>query len=207
VAVAWFTGVAFLAATGVFSAAGVGTPAIALAVLAPVALVLLTAARSATVRGLALGTPLPALVAMHTGRILGVFFLMLYAEGRLPPTFATVAGWGDIGVAVSALPLAWAIHRRVRGWRTFTTVWNIVGFVDLLTAVTLGVGSAPDSPVRFIFESPNAGAVTSLPWLIIPGVLVPLYLLTHVAIFAQLAGAIVKPDTSSRGFVWQGSAR
>lgn len=69
--------------------------------------------------------------------------------------------------------------------------WNVLGFVDLLTAVTLGVGSAPNSPVRFIFESPNSGAIGSLPWLLIPGVLVPLYLLTHVAIFAQLGRAFV----------------
>ena len=29
--------------------------------------------------------------------------------------------------------------------------------------------------------------IASLPWVVIPGVLVPLYLMTHLAIFAQLA--------------------
>jgi hypothetical protein len=44
----------------------------------------------------ALDTPLAVLVAIHAGRVLGVFFLLLLAAGRLPPTFAMVAGWGDL---------------------------------------------------------------------------------------------------------------
>lgn len=191
-AVAWFTGVGTLAASGIFSADDVGTPAIGMAILTPIALLLFAAARSTTVRSVALDTPLAALVAVHAGRVLGVFFLLLLDAGRLPPTFAMVAGWGDIGVALAALPLAWAIRQDVSGWRTLAFVWNLFGFVDLLTAVTLGVGSAPNSPVRFIFESPNSGAIASLPWVLIPGVLVPLYLLTHIAIFAQLSRGIAR---------------
>jgi hypothetical protein len=192
VAVLWFACVGSLAAAGLFSAAGAGTPAIGLAIVVPIVLALLAAVRSPAWRAAALGTPLAVLVAVHAGRVLGVFFLLLFAAGRLPPTFAMAAGWGDVGVAVTALPLVWAIQRRVNGWRTLTLAWNVFGFADLVTAVTLGVGSAPDSPVRFIFENPNTGAIGTLPWLLIPGVLVPLYLLTHLAIFAQLArGAVV----------------
>ncbi len=110
-------------------------------------------------------------VAIHAGRVLGLFFLLLLEAGRLPPTFARAAGWGDIGVAVAALPLAWAIRRKAAGWWTLTFAWNVIGLVDLLTAVTLGVGSAPNSPVRFIFERPDNGLVTSLPWALIPALL------------------------------------
>jgi len=203
-AVVWFACIGSLAAAGVFSPAGGGALAIGMALLAPIVLTLVAAARSSTFRIAALDTPLAVLVGIHVGRVLGVFFLLLLAAGRLPPTFAMTAGWGDIGVAVTALPLVWAIQRRVKGWRTLTLAWNVFGFVDLVTAVTLGVGSAPGSPVRFIFESPNSGAVGSLPWLLIPGVLVPLYLLTHVAIFAQLArGVVEKPQTRQRGLAWE----
>lgn len=187
VAVLWFAGVGSLAALGLFSAAGAGTPAIGTAILVPIVVSLWAVRRSPALRAVALGTPLTALVAAHAGRVLGFFFLLLFAAGRLPPTFAMAAGWGDIVVAIAALPLVWAIHRRVNGWRTLTLAWNLFGFVDLVTAVTLGVGSASDSPARFIFESPSTDAMGFLPWLLIPGVLVPLYLLTHLAIFAQLA--------------------
>jgi xanthosine utilization system XapX-like protein len=112
----WFGVVASLAALSVFSAAGVGTPAIGTALVVPIVLALWAVPRSSALREIALGTPLTALVALHAGRLLGFFFLLLVAAGRLPPTFANIAGWGDIIVAITALPLAWAIHQRVNRW-------------------------------------------------------------------------------------------
>jgi hypothetical protein len=208
VALAWFACIGVLGATGIFSATAVGTPAIAVAILTPIALFLFAAVRSPAVRNVALNTPLPVLVGIHAGRVLGVFFLLLFEAGRLPPTFARAAGWGDIAVAAAALPLAWAIQRQISGWRPLTLAWNLLGFADLLVAVTLGVGSAPGSPVRFIFESPHAGAVAALPWVMIPAVLVPMYLLSHIAIFAQLAAAMTANGArQGRGLVWESSAR
>lgn len=183
----WFAVVTILGAAGFFSPNSGGTPAIGVAVGAPVIAGILAFRWSATVRALAYDVPLEWLTAVHVGRLLGIFFLLLYASGRLPPTFALTAGWGDIGVAALALPVAWWIHRPAARWRTATLAWNTAGLADLLLAVTLGIGSAPDSPIRFIFEVPNSETVTSLPWLMIPAFLVPLYLLTHLAIFARLA--------------------
>ncbi len=187
-ALTWFIGVGICGAAGVFAEASLGTAAIGAAILTPIVLSLSAAARSLVVRQVALATPLPVLVGIHAGRLLGVFFVLLFEAGRLPPTFALTAGWGDIVVASAALPLAWAIHRQVSGWRIATLTWNTVGLVDLVAAVTLGVGSAQDSPIRFIFESPNSGAVATLPWVLIPAVLVPMYLLSHLAIFARMTG-------------------
>jgi hypothetical protein len=187
IAVLWFTGVGVFAGVGLFSAAGAGTPAIGAALLAPIVVSLWAARRSPAVRALAFGIPLSVLVALHAGRILGVFFLMLLMAGRLPATFALAAGWGDILVAAAALPLAWAIHRQASGWRRLTFAWNVFGFMDLVTAVTLGVGSASDSPARFLFETPASDAMGFLPWVLVPAVMVPLYLLIHIATFARLA--------------------
>ncbi len=187
-AVAWFVGIVGLAARGVFSRpTGIGTPAIGAAVVAPILVGLIAFARSRSARTFALGIPLTVLVGVHAGRLLGTFFLALHAAGRLPPTFALTAGWGDILVGALAVPLAWTIHRRSRGWRGLALAWNTMALLDLVTAVSLGVGSAPDSPVRFIFESPNSGVLGTLPWVLIPAFMVPLYMLTHAAIFAQLA--------------------
>lgn len=166
VAVLWFAGVGSLAALGLFSAAGAGTPAIGTAILVPIVLSLWAVRRSPALRAVALGTPLTALVAAHAGRVLGFFFLLLFAAGRLPPTFAMAAGWGDIVVAIAALPLVWAIHRRVNGWRTLTLAWNLFGFVDLVTAVTLGVGSASDSTRP---QGSSSQARVRTPWGSCPG--------------------------------------
>jgi len=52
-----------------------------------------------------------------------------------------------------------------------------------------GARAASGFPLRFIFQQPDTGAMGSLPWLLIPGFLVPLYLITHLFIFARLLGA------------------
>jgi hypothetical protein len=185
VAAAWLVAVAMLAAAGVF--VSVGPAAVPFAVVGPIVVIALAATRVASLRAIALGAPLAVLVALHVGRLLGAFFLVLHDQGRLPATFSHGAGWGDIAVALLAVPVAWMAARRAPFWRPVTVVWNIVGFVDLVTAVTLGVGSTATSPIQFIFEEAVPGTIATLPWVLIPTFLVPIYLLAHLAVFARLA--------------------
>lgn len=208
-AIIWFAVVSALGAFGVFAARGSGTIAIGTAILGPIVVSLVAAARSSTFRQVVLETPMPALVAIHASRLLGILFLLLLSAGRLTPTFAKAAGWGDIAVAAAALPVAWAIARRARGWYALASLWNAIGFIDLVTAVALGVGSAPGSPIRFIFERPETATIASLPWVLIPGVLVPFYLLTHFAVFAQLVFGDVRQRTDTlRGeLAWNSHSR
>jgi hypothetical protein len=182
---AWFVIAALLGLAGAFAspALPVGV-AVGLAVFGPVIFGLGPVARS---RGL--GIPLTTLVGVNAGRVLGSAFLLLHAAGRLPATFAHSAGWGDVATGVLALPVVWAIQHRITGWRWITGAWNLLGLADLLTAVTLGVGSAPGSLVRFIYETPGSGAIATFPWVLVPAFFVPLYMLSHIAIFATLAAS------------------
>jgi hypothetical protein len=163
-----------------------GTPFVGVAFALPVITVLLLRARSTTLLTLFTTIPLTVLVAVHVGRLLGVEFLLMQAAGRLPSTFAFAAGWGDIAVASAALPLAFAVQRQLRGWRSWVLLWNCLGAADLIVAIALGAGSAAGSPLRFIYEEPSTVLMGALPWFLIPGYLVPLYLITHVAIFFRL---------------------
>jgi hypothetical protein len=191
---AWFVVAAVLDLVGAFAspALPVGV-AVGIAVFAPVIIGARLVARTG-----GFGIPLPILVAVHIGRVVGAAFLMLYAAGRLPSTFAHSAGWGDIATGVLAIPVVWAIQRRAAGWRWITGAWNVLGMADLLIAVTLAVGSTPGSLVRFIFEAPGSGAVVTFPWGLIPAFFVPLFLLTHVAIFADLAASARATQGESR---------
>jgi len=188
VAAMWFAVVTALAGFGVYSGSPqIGLPAFGLSVAFPLIAGIVAVTRSRGVRAVAHGISMPLLVGVNAGRVLGVLFLVLLAAGKLPPTFARSAGWGDIGVGVLALPVAWAIHRRVAGWGWIAGLWNLYGLADLITAVSLGIGSVAGSPLRFVFEPTSSAAVTTLPWALIPAFLVPIYLFTHLLVFAQLA--------------------
>lgn len=185
----WFAGVAVLAATGAVTPSGVGTPGVGIAVIAPIILALAFAFGWKAFRTAVAGIPLPILVGLNTVRVLGVFFVILYAAGRLPAPFAPSAGWGDIITGIAAPFLAFLIARRGTGWRSITLAWNLFGTADLIAAIGLGVASAADSPFPIFTNRPDTALMAELPMFIIPAFLVPLLMLTHIAVFARLAQA------------------
>ena len=65
--------------------------------------------------------------------------------------------------------------------------WNIFGTLDLIVAVSLGVISARG----------GSAAMTTLPWALIPLVLVPAYLIGHAIVFARMRATAVggEPDS------------
>jgi len=187
IAVAWFVAMVAVGGAGLFRLDGAGAPVVGTVLVVSLVSALLAYRRSPALRSMVGNVPTAGLVAINAFRLFGVFFVALHAAGRLPPTFALTAGIGDMVVGLAAVPLAWMVHRRAAGWRTATVAWNAIGMADLLVAVTLGVGSAANSPLRFIHEAPESGTIGNLPWVLIPTFLVPLYLLSHVAIFAKIA--------------------
>jgi succinate dehydrogenase hydrophobic anchor subunit len=141
-----------------------------------------------------LNVPLPALIAVNAARFLGVFFLLLQARGRLSTPFAQSAGWGDVLVASLAIPLAVLANKGDRYAGAIRT-WNFLGALDLVVAVTLGALSAPGTPFRVFNEGPGTLALTTLPWIMIPTMLVPIFLLNHLLIYTKmraLKDAVVK---------------
>jgi hypothetical protein len=182
----WFAVVVTLAATGaLYDRHGVGAAGLGLAVALPVVLMWLALMRVPSLREGLDRAPLEVLVGVHVVRVLGVSFLVLWAGGRLPAPFAPAAGWGDIVAGLAAVPVAWLAYRKARGWRAAMIAWNLFGLADLVAAVSLGVLSSP-GPLRRIFTEPGTGLMSTLPWLLIPGFLVPLLATTHLAIFYRL---------------------
>ena len=143
------------------------------------------AASSPQWRAALIGLPMPLLVGLNIGRLVGILFLFLAADGRLGGPFPYSAGWGDIIVGVLAFPALWFASRPVPQAPGFLAAWNIFGALDLIVAVGLGVTSGPNAPFP-IFASGNAALVQGLPWSFIPTVLVPFYLIVHAILFVQL---------------------
>ncbi len=177
-----------LATTGIYVAAATPVPVVGLMVGWPVILVGFAALLFGKVREALLALPVTLLIALNAIRIVpGAFMVLLALQGRLSGPFPQSAGWGDIIVGLTAIPLALATARNLWANRPAVPAWNVLGTLDLVMAVALGAASAPGSPIQIFGETIGSTAMASLPWSNIPTLLVPFYLITHGIIFAKMA--------------------
>jgi hypothetical protein len=179
----WFIGVLWIGAPGTIS-----TPMLGAAVLIPVAVCSVIGFGSSVARGRLQSPPLPALIALNAIRLLGVLFVLLYTAKRLPAPFAPVAGWGDIAIGATALPIALRVARDPDTARGPVLIWNSLGLADLVTAVSLGALSAPGA-IRLFFDDPSSALMASTPWILIPCFLVPSLSFVHLVVFYRTLGA------------------
>ena len=176
-----------LATTGIYAVTATPVPAVGVMVALPLIVIGIATLLSARVRETLLALPVPLLLGLNALRILpGAFILLLASQGKLSGPFPQSAGWGDIIVGVIAIPLLLAAARNFAGSRRALLAWNILGTLDLLEAVALGVLSAPGSPLQIFGGAVGSTAMWSLPWSSIPTLLVPFYFITHGFIFARL---------------------
>jgi hypothetical protein len=156
-----------------------------------VAVPLLAAAIATTwpaARKAMLSMPTAVMVALNIVRVFAVMFLMLAAAGRLTGPFPYSAAWGDIITGVAAVPVLWLLRGGGARYNTAIAAWNLFGAADLVLAIAFGVTSAEGSPLQ-LFPGPGSEAMQHAPWSFVPTVLVPIWLILHAIIAAQLRRA------------------
>jgi len=179
-----------LAGTGVYAVGPTPVPVIGVMAALPVLAAAVAALLSTRVRAALLALPVTLLVGLHVMRVLtGSFFLLLWAQDRLSGPFPESAGRGDILVGLAAIPLMLALARNASGHRGWLLTWNLLGTLDLVAALMLGMLSAPAAPFQQFGGTIGSTAIWTLPWSAIPTLLVPFYLVTHGIIFARLMWA------------------
>jgi hypothetical protein len=176
--VAWGLVVAAVSASHRLDKAPPAAPAVAVAVLTAVFATLIL--RPGTLHEGLRAASRRALVAFNVFRVIGLYFVWLQAQGRLPVEFAEPAGWGDVAVAAGAAVLFFVPERTAT--RALFMVWNLLGIADLVVAV----GTA----TWLNYARPGAMAeMLGLPLALVPLWLVPLYLATHLYLLTPPAGA------------------
>ena len=126
-----------------------------------------------------------ALVGLNALRVFGVFFVLEFLTHELGAPFGPVAGIGDTITGLAAIPLATSLARGSFG-KLSVAWWNAFGAFDLFTALALGALSQDGVPFRVFFGEPGLTAMTQLPSVIVPTILVPIYLLVHLTIAYRL---------------------
>jgi hypothetical protein len=188
-ALLWLALLVTIGAIGGFASRSLApVPALPLAFALAVTTALVAWKAAPAFRRALLSVPLENLIAANALRVFGVFFLLLYAQQRLPAPFAQSAGIGDIITGLEALYIAARLTSGRSVSPRWIAVWNTFGALDLAVAVSLAVVSTPGLPIQ-LFGTSAPNALTSLPWLLVPAMLVPFYLLMHLTIATRLASS------------------
>ncbi len=177
---AWIAVVVALAGSGAVSGSPFLLPALFAVPLAGAGL----AATSASGRSAMMAIPPQLIAALNVARVLGVFMLIAGVTGSMSGPFPYAAGSGDVITGIFALPVARSAARNPHDVRVLE--WNLFGALDLVVAVSLGMMTAQGSPLQIIHAVPGSAAMTTLPWALIPLVLVPTYLIGHALVFAHV---------------------
>jgi hypothetical protein len=180
----WFLTIMILGARGTFMGAPGSLPIpILLAIAIPIGLFFIVFRISDRFQSWILSADLQLITGVQAWRFGGFTFLVLYALNLLPGYFAWPAGLGDMAIGATAPFMAASLIRN----RQFATsrrflVWNFLGILDLVTAVTLGgLG-----PLLFHNVSGTATALMArLPLSLIPTFFVPIFILLHLTALFQ----------------------
>ncbi len=163
-----------------------GTPPLPLfiAVLAPIIVFLAAYWYVGRFRDLVLSMDLQFAAGIQAWRFGGLGFITLYTYGVLPGLFAWPAGLGDMTIGFTAVWVLRALRERPDfvksgAYRT----WNLLGILDLVTALSLGAVSAYFG--IGISETITTFPMARLPLVLIPAFLVPLFIMLHLTSLIQ----------------------
>lgn len=174
-----------LAASGILARTELRPPPMLLLVLASTTVMVAMAAAPRFKRPFN-HAPLVVLVGLQWFRLpLEMILWQLANDGRLPQRM-TFEGYNwDIVFGITALPLAFLIHKWPRTMRVVAIVWNLLGIAMVLNIATLGFLSAP-GPQQYFMDEPANRIVTQVPFVLLIVFLVPTALLLHVYSLQQL---------------------
>jgi hypothetical protein len=152
--------------------------AVGIAALVPIVIFSLWFAASESLRRFAMSLNPRVLTSVQAWRLIGFTFVLLEARGVLPSVFALPAGYGDMAIGATAAFVAWKLAEPAH--RTTFILWQILGILDLVIAVSTGTTAFLLSP-----QGPSTAPMTVLPLSLIPTFLVPLFVMLHIVCIAQ----------------------
>ncbi len=135
-------------------------------------------------RDFVLAVDLRLVTGIQAWRFAGLGFLALYAHGVLPGLFAWPAGLGDIAIGATAPWVMLTLIRRpsFAASKPFV-VWNLLGVLDLVVAV--GTGALSSGLALAAAAEVTTAPMARLPLVLIPGYLVPLFVMLHLTALFQ----------------------
>jgi hypothetical protein len=161
---------------------------VAVSVIVPPLLYLLAYRSFPRLRAWVAQLDLAWLVGLQTFRVIGIVFLFVWGLGQLPAVFAFTAGLGDIVVGVTALAVLLAVERQTLGWQARVKTLTIFGILDFAAAFTTAALTGAGRPLQFAGQ-PLPAIMQDWPMAMIPGFLVPTFIILHLMTWQRLQSA------------------
>jgi hypothetical protein len=180
----WLILVWWIAFAGGFRARP-GVPPIPPTIFLPIIIGLIVLLPSKRIAAVLDAIPPSWLVGLQLYRVLGGLFLVGWLQGQIPGEFALPAGSGDVLVGLLALPVAYLLHKQARGAVALAVAWNVLGIVDLASAVTMGTLTQP-GPLQLIVPAVPNVLLGTYPTVLVPAFAVPSSILLHALSLRQL---------------------
>lgn len=184
----WLLGQGALGASGFYTVTNTLPPRLALLLGPPLLAVVGLFATARGRRFLASLHP-DQLMLLHVARIpVELVLLGLYLHGAVPRLMTFEGCNWDILSGLTALVVYYLVFQKKQMGRVGIYIWNVVGLGLLLNIVANALLSTPGPLQHFAFEQPNV-AILHFPFVWLPGCVVPLVLLAHLAVLWQLRHA------------------
>ncbi|PWT71249.1 MAG: hypothetical protein C5B59_18585 [Bacteroidetes bacterium] len=182
--VAWIILLANLSAIGFFSDFSKIPPRPVFLILIPFPIVLGFALSKAGGQILK-HTPPHWLVLMQSFRILVEILIWIGFLRKLLPVQMTFEGGNlDILTGLLAIPVGYFLWKKPGLFPKMAYAFNIIGSVFLINVLIIAVLSMP-SPIRYFMNEPSIRIVGEFPFVLLPGVMVPIAYSLHILSFRQ----------------------
>lgn len=184
----WFGLVYYLASQGAFVGSANSPPIrIFLGLAIPLAVFFTAYFGWSAFRTFILSADLRLVTAIQGWRWAGLGFLTLYAKGILPGLFAFPAGIGDMAIGFTA---PWVVMQLIRNPSFAASrryrMWNILGIIDFVVAVTTATLSSGLFPgITSLMGNVTTSPMTRLPLILIPAYMVPFFIMLHSTALLQ----------------------
>jgi hypothetical protein len=181
----WVCLLSVLAYKGFFNDFSKMPPKVLLALLLPLPCVLLIAFSRSGTKLLQLA-PAKWLIFMQSFRILVEILLWLAFTANLLPVQMTFEGGNfDILSGLLALPVGYLLLKKKTFSPKLAIAFNVIGILLLLNILIIAVLSMP-TPFRHFMNEPSNTIVATFPFILLPGLLVPVAYSFHIFSLRQL---------------------
>jgi hypothetical protein len=190
---AWATATGVLASFGFYQPPDTRSPPpVGIQLVVALAFMAVCLRLSPTLRGLLRSRK--NLIRLNVWRLEGALFLALMFTGQVPALWAIPAGTGDVLIGATAFWVAGRLDSA--GGRRRAIIFNLLGLLDLVVAIGLGLTTNP-GPAQVFHTRPSAELLTRFPLALVPGFLVPLAFMVHFVSLWQLRRDLVAGATTT----------